>query len=143
VADLYCGTGTIGLILASRLPSCQLKGVEIVPDAVENARHNAKINGIANAVFLCADSVGAEVHGMDCVILDPPRKGSTPALLERIAAERVGRIVYVSCNPDTLARDAALLVRLGYEMGTVQPVDLFPRTGSIECVTDFTLKGAT
>ena len=80
---------------------------------------------------------------MDCVILDPPRKGSTPALLERIAAERVGRIVYVSCNPDTLARDAALLVRLGYEMGTVQPVDLFPRTGSIECVTDFTLKGAT
>lgn len=140
VADLYCGTGTIGLIFAARMPHISLKGVEIVPSAVENAKFNAKLNGIENAEFLCADSVGAEVDGMDCVILDPPRKGSDPALLEKCAECRVPHIVYVSCNPDTLARDAALLAKLGYRMGSVNPVDLFPRTGSIECVTDFLLE---
>ncbi len=137
VADLYCGIGTIGLILASRMPSVHLKGVEIVPSAVENARFNAMQNGIDNATFVCADSVGAEVEGMDCVILDPPRKGCSASLLSRIADAGVKRVVYVSCNPDTLARDAALLCARGYRLGTVQPVDMFPRTGAIECVTDF------
>lgn len=138
VADLYCGTGTIGLILASRMPGMQLKGVEIVADAVENARYNAALNKISNAVFTCADSVSAEIEGMDCVILDPPRKGADSALLRRIADDRIPRIIYISCNPDTLARDAALLRTCGYQMGSVTPVDMFPRTGSIECVTDFT-----
>ncbi len=140
IADLYCGTGTIGLILASRMKNATLKGVDIVPQAIENARFNAEANGIKNASFVCADSVGAEVEGMDCVILDPPRKGSSSELLYRIADAKVKRIVYVSCNPDTLARDAVILRSLGYGMGDVMPFDLFPRTSSIECVTDFTLE---
>ena len=137
VADLYCGTGTIGLTIAKALPGIHLKGVEIVPDAVRNARYNAALNGIQNAEFLCSDSVEAEVNGMDCVILDPPRKGCSSELLHKIAAEQIQRIVYISCNADTLARDSAFLQANGYTMADVIPVDMFPRTGSVECVTHF------
>ena len=137
VADLYCGAGTIGLTAAKALPGIRLKGVEIVPDAVRNAQYNAALNDIRNASFLCADSVSAEVEGMDCVILDPPRKGCSAELLRKMADERVRRIVYVSCNADTLARDSAFLLANGYRMADALPVDMFPRTGSVECVTHF------
>lgn len=140
VADLYCGTGTIGLTAAKELPGIRLKGVEIIPDAVRNARYNAELNDIRNASFLCADSVSAEVGGMECVILDPPRKGCSAELLQKIADERIRRVVYVSCNADTLARDSAFLLKNGYEMADVVPVDMFPRTGSVECVTHFDWK---
>ena len=134
IADLYCGTGTIGLILASAMPDVKLTGVEIVPDAVRDAKENAKRNGIPNADFLCADAAETDLSAFDCVIVDPPRKGCSEALLRNLLNSRPGRIVYVSCDPDTLARDAAILIEGGYRIGAVQPVDMFPGTGSVETV---------
>ncbi len=138
LADLYCGAGTIGLSMAKADPSLSVTGVEVVPSAVENARRNARLNGIGNAGFLCADAVEAPLEGFDCVIVDPPRKGLSGALTERLIRQRPPRIVYVSCEPATLARDAAQLIGAGYTIGRVTPVDMFPGTGSVECVTDFT-----
>ncbi len=137
--DLYCGTGTIGLSMAHK--ASKLVGVEIVPSAVECAEANAKRNGIENAVFVCADAGDRRVildaaGGVrpDVVVIDPPRKGSTRELVECLASLEVPKIVYVSCDPDTLARDCVWFREAGYRVGTVQPVDLFPRTGHVECV---------
>ncbi len=142
--DLYCGAGTIGLSLANAFD--EVIGIEIVPSAVECANINAKINGILNASFYCGDASDAEgllgnaekERGRkieaDTVILDPPRKGSTPELIKYIAARGIGRVIYVSCGPDTLARDCALFKSLGYSIGEVTPVDMFPRTGHVETV---------
>lgn len=138
VADLYCGAGTIGISFAKAHPEIAVTGVEIIPDAVENARANAKRNGIANASFVCADAMTTTLDGYDCVMIDPPRKGMAKDLAEKLCAAKIPKIVYVSCDPTTLARDASLLLGAGYRMGTVTPVDMFPRTGAIECVTDFT-----
>lgn len=145
--DLYCGAGTIGLSMAER--AGEVIGIEIVPAAVECANVNKRLNGIKNAHFYCGDAADAEgllapverergtLHP-DVVILDPPRKGCDAQLLHFLAAREVPRIVYVSCNPDTLARDCAILRDLGYEIGTVTPVDLFPRTGHVESVVCLT-----
>lgn len=141
--DLYCGIGTIGLSMADR--AGEVMGMEIVPEAVECARANAARNGISNATFACGDASdpkgllkkAAEAKGDlsgAVVILDPPRKGTTKELIEGIAEAGVGRVVYISCNPDTLARDCAVFRENGYEIGTVTPVDLFPRTGHVETV---------
>lgn len=142
--DLYCGIGTIGLSMADRVG--KLIGIEIVPAAVDNARENAKRNNITNATFCCGDATdasallaGAEkVCGTiraDVAILDPPRKGCTPALIRYLCLERaIPRIVYVSCDPDTLARDCVTFRDCGYTIGTVTPVDMFPRTGHVESV---------
>jgi 23S rRNA (uracil1939-C5)-methyltransferase len=142
--DLYCGIGSIGLSMAERAE--RLVGIEIVESAVQCARENAARNGVQNAVFSCGDASDAEKlldaaerdYGKidaDVVILDPPRKGSTPELITYLCnTRRVPRIVYVSCDPDTLARDCALFRELGYEIGTVTPVDMFPRTGHVESV---------
>ncbi len=144
--DLYCGAGTIGLSMADTFE--RIVGIEIVPAAVASANVNKALNGIENAAFYCGDAANAErllaaaeeengpLHP-DAVILDPPRKGCDAALLRYLAARRIPRIVYVSCGPDTLARDAALLTSLGYTMGSVTPVDLFPRTGHCEAITTF------
>lgn len=137
VADLYCGAGTIGISLAKAAPEVEVVGVEIVPQAVENAIGNAARNGIVNAAFLCADAMAAPLDDVDCILLDPPRKGLSEELLARLCRLSPKKIVYVSCEPTTLARDAAVLIAAGYRMGTVRPVDLFPRTGAVECVTDF------
>ena len=145
--DLYCGAGTVGLSMSDRFK--RLVGIEIVPDAVNAARANAKENGVANAAFYCGDAADTEkllaaaeqTEGEllpDAVILDPPRRGCDEKLLRFLAARAVPRIVYISCNPDTLARDAALLVSLGYEMGIVTPVNMFPRTGHVESVVCLT-----
>lgn len=137
VADLYCGTGTIGLCVANRLTECNLTGVEIVPEAIENARINAEINGIKNAKFICADSTDTQngiLQGSDVVILDPPRKGITQELADKISESGVKNIVYVSCSPDTLARDVKYFTSLGYTCDSVTPYDMFPRTGHIENV---------
>ena len=119
----------------------ELCGVEIVPEAVECARRNAARNGIENAKFVCADSAaGAEellfAAGFkpDVVVLDPPRKGCSPELIDALVRAGIEKIIYISCNPATLARDVSRLCALGYTPGSVTPVDLFPRTGHVESV---------
>ena len=135
--DLYCGTGTIGLSMAKYARS--VTGVEIVEGAVECARINAKINGIENAEFYCADASKTESiipadKDYDVVILDPPRKGTTEELISYIAKRDIRRVVYISCGPDTLARDIVTFRKYGYDCGDVQPVDMFPVTGHVESV---------
>ncbi|MBE6546048.1 MAG: 23S rRNA (uracil(1939)-C(5))-methyltransferase RlmD [Ruminococcaceae bacterium] len=141
--DLYCGTGTIGLSMASRVK--RVLGAEIVPAAVACAKENAARNKIANAEFFCADAGDRETilrmtggERPDVVVIDPPRKGSTKALAECLASLEVPKIVYVSCAPDTLARDCKWFSEAGYTIGSVQPVDMFPRTGHVESVVCLT-----
>ena len=152
VIDLYCGTGTIGLSMAHR--ASRVLGIDIVDRSIECARENAEKNGIENARFACTDAGKpenirkcAEKYGFSLssstVIMDPPRKGSTPELIDFLASENVKKIVYISCNPDTLARDAAQLISLGYKMSAVTPVNMFPRTGHVESVVCFTLDCST
>ena len=141
---MYCGTGTIGLSMAD--VADELSGVEIVEGAAECAKINAIINGFENAKFYAGDAKDIESlfasveskHGKikpEVVVLDPPRKGCTPEVIEFLAERNIERIVYVSCDADTLARDCKLFASLGYNIGEVDPVDMFPRTGHIEnCV---------
>lgn len=136
--DLYCGTGTIGLSMAHRVKT--LIGVEIVSEAVEDARKNAADNGITNARFLCADAAKAAAQlkkeGVrpTVVVIDPPRKGCDSALIDTIADMSPDRVVYVSCDPATLARDCAVFAQHGYRATNVTPVDMFPRTAHVETV---------
>ncbi|MDR7612509.1 MAG: 23S rRNA (uracil(1939)-C(5))-methyltransferase RlmD [Armatimonadota bacterium] len=136
VADLYCGVGTFALALASR--AAEVVGVEAAPAAVDAARHNAASNGIANARFVCADAARLPeiVSGAppDVVVLDPPRAGAGARVMRRIAALGPPRVVYVSCNPTTLAPDLRVLVAAGYRASVVQPLDLFPHTYHVECI---------
>ena len=139
--DLYCGMGTIGLSMAEQCR--ELIGVEIVPEAIESAKANAARMGEAVAAksrFFCADAgqaatqLAAEGLHPDIVMLDPPRKGCDEATLSAVVRMAPRRVVYVSCNPATAARDAAWLERNGYHAEKVQPVDLFPRTKHCETV---------
>lgn len=137
--DLYCGTGTIGLTMANIVN--KLYGVEIIPQAIEDAKINAKINGIKNAEFFCGDAALAADElanrGIkpDCIIIDPPRKGCSAELIETIAQKfSPSRVVYVSCDPATLARDLKNFSELSYTVKKIVPVDLFPRTGHVETV---------
>ena len=139
VLDLYCGAGTIGLSMADRAE--KIIGAEIVPEAVYDARFNAKLNGIENAEFICADAADAAAElaarGIQpsAVIVDPPRKGCSSELIEIIAQKfRPERVVYVSCDPATLARDIKLFGERGYRLNEYTPVDMFPRTGHVETV---------
>ena len=149
ILDLYSGVGSIGLSMAHRVR--EVIGVEIVPSATACAKENAEENGITNADFICADAgegkallaavraKRGEDYRPDAVILDPPRAGCAEELLLTLARdERLPKIVYISCNPDTLARDAAILVKEGYTMSDVYPFDLFPRTGHVESVVCLT-----
>ena len=146
LADLYCGTGTIGLsMISTSKHTGKLIGIEIVEGAVACAKENALRNGVENAEFYCGDASSRETvlrctegKTPDVVVIDPPRKGSTRELVECLSSLDVKRIVYVSCNPDTLARDCAWFSELGYSIGTVHPVDLFPRTGHVESVVCLT-----
>ena len=139
--DLYCGMGTIGLSMAGRCR--ELVGVEIVPEAIESARANAARMGgeiAGKSRFFCADAgqaaarLAAEGLAPDVIIVDPPRKGCDQATLDAVVRMAPRRLVYVSCNPATAARDAAILTREGYRVEKVQPVDMFPRTGHVETV---------
>ncbi len=139
ILDLYCGAGTIGLSMAKRAES--VIGVEIVPEAIEDAKQNAKDNEIKNARFICADAAEAasklskEGIKPDICILDPPRKGCDAQLLATVAKDfSPERIVYVSCDPATLARDIEILKAYNYELLEYTPVDLFPRTSHVETV---------
>ena len=142
ILDLYCGTGTIGLCLAPHAD--EVVGIELQPDAVADATRNATENGIHNARFVCGD-VGAVLRrdGLSAsgsaavAVVDPPRSGLNPAALELVAGVAVPRLVYVSCNPAALARDAAVLRRAGYRLSAVQPVDMFPHAWHVETVARF------
>ncbi len=139
--DLYCGMGTIGLSMADQCR--ELIGVEIVPEAIESAKANAARMGetvAAKSRFFCADAgqaatqLAAEGLHPDIVMLDPPRKGCDEATLSAVVRMAPRRVVYVSCNPATAARDAAWLEENGYHAEKVQPVDLFPRTKHVEAI---------
>lgn len=136
--DLYCGAGTIGLSMAGM--ARRLLGVEIVPQAVENARENARLNGIENAEFFCGDAgeaarmLAERGERPDVIVLDPPRKGCSPDLVHTVAEFGPKRIVYVSCDPATLARDLKLFAELGYPPVEAAPVDMFPGTAHVETV---------
>ena len=138
IADLYCGAGTIGLSMADHAAS--VVGVEIIPDAVENAKLNAAANNITNAEFYCGDAgeVFASLRKKGCspdiIVVDPPRKGCSEQTLDTVVAAAPKRVVMISCNPATAARDAKYLSQNGYSVDKVTGVDLFPRTGHVECV---------
>ncbi len=138
VIDLYCGIGTISLFLARQCR--EVIGVEWVEEAVEDARENAARNGIRNVRFIAGDAavemprLAAEGVRADVVVLDPPRKGCEEPVLEAIAQMAPRRVVYVSCNAASLARDLGRLAGMGYRTVEVQPVDMFPHTAHVECV---------
>ena len=138
VLDLYCGAGTIGLSLASKAK--RITGAEIVPEAVEAAKKNAADNGIANADFICADAGQAAKHFSDegrkpdVIITDPPRKGCDEVTLSSIVKMSPKRVVMVSCNPSTAARDCRYLADNGYRLEKVCAVDMFPAAGHVETV---------
>lgn len=136
--DIYCGTGTIGLSMAASASA--LYGIEIIPDAVENARRNAAANRIDNTEFICADA--AEGVGQlkkrgispDVVIIDPPRKGCSTDIIALIDEMSPERVVYISCDPATLARDIARFAEYGWKAQRLTAVDMFPRTANVETV---------
>lgn len=138
VIDAYCGIGTIGLVAAKTAGS--VIGVELNPDAVKDAISNCKRNSMKNARFYCADAgdfmqtLALEGEKADVVFMDPPRAGSTRKFIDSLAAMCPERVVYISCNPETLARDLDYLVKKGYTVKKIQPVDMFPHTNHIECV---------
>ncbi len=138
VLDLYCGVGTITLIMAKQAK--RVIGVEVVEAAVQDARENAKRNGIENAEFFCGDAgkaaLALENQGIcpDVVVVDPPRKGLNTDTVEALHRMAPKRIVYVSCDPATLARDVALLKEKGYQLVSAQAADLFPRCAHVETV---------
>lgn len=138
VIDAYCGTGTIGLIASKKAKS--VIGVELNKDAVRDAISNAKCNSIKNERFFCADAtefmvdMAAEWEKADVIFLDPPRSGSTKECLDAVVKMAPKRVVYVSCNPETLARDLAYITKKGYKAKEAVPVDCFPWTGHVESV---------
>lgn len=138
VIDLYCGTGTITLFLAQK--ARHALGIEIVAPAIQDARKNARQNRITNSEFICADAavelprLVREGVQPDVIVLDPPRAGCDAKVLKAILAVRPQRVVYVSCGPASLARDAAILCSGGYKIRQVQPVDMFPQTAHVETV---------
>ncbi|MBQ6815829.1 MAG: 23S rRNA (uracil(1939)-C(5))-methyltransferase RlmD [Clostridia bacterium] len=142
ILDLYCGAGTIGLSMADAAKS--VTGVEIIPEAINDAKINAQENGLTNTTFICADATVAandlnnQNYKADVVILDPPRKGCEEQLIKTVATGFAPKkVVYISCDPATLARDAKLFDSLGYKLVKYTPVDLFPRTHHIETVALF------
>ncbi len=136
--DMYCGTGTIGLSMASKVKN--LIGIEIIPQAIDDARKNAEINRVKNSRFICSDALEAakilcdEGVRPDCIILDPPRKGCDSELISVVSKMSPDRIIYVSCDPATLARDLSCFVKNGYSVKKALPVDMFPRTAHVETV---------
>ena len=138
VYDLFCGIGTIGLLMAPR--AAELWGLEVVPAAVADAIANASLNEIDGVNFFAGDvrvalrELVSRAGRPDVLVVDPPRAGLSQKVVRRIVEAAPRRIIYVSCNPTTLAPNAAQLVQAGYTLGPVQPVDMFPQTPHIECV---------
>lgn len=144
VLDAYCGIGTIGIVAADKAKN--VIGVELNSDAVRDAIANAKINGTKNIRFFCADAgefmVGMAEEGekIDTVFMDPPRAGSDIPFLKSIVSLAPKKVVYISCNVETQARDVAFLLKNGYKVKKIQPVDMFPHTNHVECICLLTRK---
>lgn len=144
ILDLYCGAGTIGLSMADKI-SC-LYGVEIVPQAIENAKQNAILNNIQNAEFICGDAgktalkLAESGKKPDVIFLDPARKGCDDITLKSVNDMSPEKIVMISCNPATCARDVRILSDMGYRIEKARAVDMFPRTVHVECVVLLTKK---
>ena len=138
VADVYCGIGTISLLLARH--AAQVDGIETVPEAIADAIFNAQENAIKNVEFHCGNAEDVlpqlvrEGYHPDAVLIDPPRKGCERPVLDALLACGAKRLVYVSCNPSTLARDVRVLVDGGFRFVYAQPVDMFPQTAHVETV---------
>ncbi|MBP1970407.1 23S rRNA (uracil1939-C5)-methyltransferase [Virgibacillus natechei] len=144
VIDAYCGIGSISLFLAQKAK--KVYGVEVVPEAINDAKMNAELNDITNAEFHVGEAEKVmpkwKAQGLnpDVIVVDPPRKGCDEELLKAMTDMQPKRIVYVSCNPSTLARDLRILEDGGYETQEVQPVDMFPQTNHVECISQLILK---
>jgi 23S rRNA (uracil1939-C5)-methyltransferase len=140
VYDLYCGIGTIGLLLSPRV--AEVWGLELVPEAISDAIANARANEVDNAHFFAGDvrlalrDLTERAGRPDTLVVDPPRAGLSQKVVRRIIEAAPSRVVYVSCNPTTLAPNAAQMVEAGYELVRVRPVDMFPQTPHIECVAE-------
>ena len=138
VIDAYCGIGTIGMVAAKHAGN--VIGVEVNPDAVKDAISNARLNGMNNIRFYKADAgefmvaMAEENEKCDVVFMDPPRAGSDENFLKSLCTLAPGRVVYISCNPETLGRDLKYLSSHGYKVKKIQPVDMFPMTNHVECV---------
>ena len=138
VLDLYCGAGTISLCFAKS--GISVIGVDIVPEAIENARKNAEENHLTNVSFICADTADRKLHAeldshpVDTIVVDPPRKGLSQPIVLEIAQLAPEKIIYVSCNPATLARDIENLSNYGYSLRKAEAFDMFPRCGHVETV---------
>ena len=141
--DLFCGTGTIGQIMANQIERVKVIGVDIVPEAIEDAKRNANRNGIGNLEFYAADvgkflneypNFQGKIH---TIMLDPPRAGIAPKTLQKVMSLGAEQIVYISCNPSTQARDAKELAQFGYSLKKLTLVDQFPHTSHIEVVALF------
>lgn len=141
VLDAYCGVGTLALICAQG--ALEVIGIESVKEAIVDAKENAKRNHIKNVQFICgtAEEKIALLGKIDVAIVNPPRKGCDRVFLEALLEKRPRQILYVSCDPATLARDARILCEKGYNLTTVQPFDMFPQTMHVECVASLTLTG--
>lgn len=139
VVDAYCGTGTIGLWLAPH--AAEVRGIEVIPEAVEDAARNAERNSRDNAEFFAGEAEDLlprwvrEGFSPDVIVADPPRTGLDRRFLDTVLRTKPKRFVYVSCNPSTLAKDCKVLLDGGYEIQSVQPVDMFPQTSQVECCT--------
>ena len=144
VIDAYCGIGTISLFLAQK--ARKVFGVEVVPEAIEDAKRNALLNRMENTEFAAGEAEVVipkwykEGNAADVLVVDPPRKGCDEALLQTIIEMKPKKVVYVSCNPATLARDLRILEDGGYKTVEVQPVDMFPMSTHVECVAQLILK---
>ncbi len=138
VIDAYCGTGTIGILASDKAK--RVIGVELNDDAVKDAKINVELNKVENIEFYQADAgefmtdLAAEGESIDLVIMDPPRAGASLSFLRSVVTLAPKKVVYISCNPETLARDLSFLSRKGYKVRKIQPVDMFPHTEHIECV---------
>ncbi len=135
VLDAYCGTGTIGMLMCDRAES--VTGVELNESAVRDAVFNKKLNKIKNYRVLCADATKyiTDLRGKDAfdvVIMDPPRAGSTPAFIDAVVRSKVRKVVYISCNPETLVRDLRLFIKGGFVLKKAVPIDMFPGTSHVE-----------
>jgi 23S rRNA (uracil1939-C5)-methyltransferase len=138
VYDLYCGTGTIGIYISSFVK--KVYGIEIVEDAIKDAKFNAKKNNIKNTFFYASDikdffaNQDNKIDKADTIIIDPPRPGLHPDVLQDIKKISPSKVIYVSCNPSTQARDIKILLEDDYKISNIQPIDMFPHTPHIECI---------
>lgn len=139
VLDAYCGVGTLSVFFAPK--SKQVIGIECIPDAIHDAKENAFLNGCFNTKFICgnAEELIDELSAIDIILLNPPRKGCNASFLKGIRKLRPKKVLYISCDPATLARDLSIILPFGYKIERIQPFDMFPQTAHVETLAVLTL----